>query len=884
MMKHNPKSYIVFSVEQADRITIIPNNHFPPSYKPIILSCVHAPQVAHMNHNQEYTQDEPYSYEAREYVRKKLIGKKVIFILDDHIDAMNRESGRLLLNDEDIGVSLACMGMCTVVHSKGLAKYQELLKEAQEQAKKQELGIFGKNAHIHVRHVLPHPPKNPREMFSLFKEKPLRVLVEKVLSGSSILCMVHEINQLVVVHFTGIYVSSTKESSQDSLAHQAKFHTEIHLLHRTISLILEDVLQQKQFLGSVVSGGNVFSEELLQKGFARISNSLNKTSYGEKLIAAEKKAQRAKLGVWKEAPTSPPEVLAGTDTVSQNGTRKQFEAQVIQIISGDTLILLRDNQTTKVTIANVRASRGYQRLPAKEGMETIIIYESYAWAAKEFLRKLVVGQMVTVKVDYVHNNPEAQNDIRVYATLKLKDSEQNVGAMLVGMGLASARVSMKNNSENVDLLRACELKAKKAKLGIHGAAMQPEHSVFELFKLSENRSKHFYESLQNEVKSSGSVRFSSFIDTVLSPTHFRVYVEKLAILMNFKISGIITHHETLDKDAELTADSAYMFALQNIQGQDVDIEIESMDKYGNFVGNVFLHGENYAVMLVRKGLASLSKIFKNQYDGLLREAENFYKLSRELSPQKDFDNIGSLPKESTSQNPYVYLNHSNELVPVMLTEIENCNLFYVCTLDGRTSKKRRQIDAMLDSFIDDGIYYDPKDEFETVIARFSEDKRWYRAVVTDLCQGEYFVRFVDYGNAEKRSAVDIRRMTGDTLLKETPPLAREGRLAYIQPIPDQFAREAEFLFREYCSVPSLFARAEYIIDGIQYYSIYSKPDIESASEFLLREGFATIDKELYELHSNSLRKNLQILSAVELAAKADGNGIWQFRSPSAISF
>ena len=879
-----PRSYLVFSVEQADRITLIPNNQFPPAYKPIILSCVHAPKVAHMGHSQDLARDEPFSHEAREFVRKKIIGKKVIFLRDDHIEVMNRESGRLLLDDEDIGVSLACMGMCTIVQTKGLARYQELLSEAHDQAKKQGLGIHSEDAQKHVRRLLTHPPADPSGLFFDYKEKPLRVLVEKVLSGSSILCMIPEINQIIVLHFTGIFVASAKDPSKNSFGLKAKFHTEIYLLHRTVTIMLEDVLPQKQYLGSVVSGKNVFSEDLLRLGLAKISNSLNKTSYGDALISSEKKAQKLNIGVWEQEPKPGTEMGTLADDMQKSESRKEFDAQVIQIISGDTVILLRDKQTTKVTIVNVRANRTFHRAVAADGIETEVTYDYFAWEAREFLRKLVIGHTVEVKVEYVRSNPDTEDDVRVYATIKLKENGQNVGAMLVGMGLASVRVSVKSNSENIDLLRACEQKAKKAKLGFHNPTKISDKKIIELYKLSEKRAKHFHGTLQTEVSSSGSVRFAAFVDTILSPTHFRIFIQRLSIFMNFKISGIITHHETQDKNADLTADTAYMFTLQNIQGHDVDIEVESMDKYGNFVGNVFLNGENYAVGLVRKGLASLSKIFKNQYDDLLREAENLYLQSQEPSPVKDLDNIGSLHDDAFAHTSSVYLNHSQDLIPIMLTEIENCNLFYVCTLDSRTSRKRRQIDLLLDNYVDDKTHYYPKEDLEVVIACFSEDNRWYRATVAKVSDDEFDVRFIDYGNAERRTSANIRAMINDPVLKETPPLAREGRLAFVQQIPEQFSREAEFLFREYCSVPSLYARAEYVIDGIQYYSIFSKPEIESASEFLLREGFATIDQDLYELHSGTLRKNLQNLSAVELAAKADGNGIWQYRSPSAMSF
>ncbi|KNH05285.1 hypothetical protein XU18_3689 [Perkinsela sp. CCAP 1560/4] len=874
---NSPEVFRVYSVEQADRITLISSNQFPPKLKTIILSCISAPKVAHMNHNQELVADEPFAYQAREYVRRSIIGKRVVFIHDDKIEALHRESGRLLLNEhEDIGVSLACKGMCTVVHKKGLGKYQELLLEAQTQAKKQEHGIFSPDASTYVRNVQAHPPADAAALFSLHKEKQIRVLVERVLSGSSILCMILESNQLIVVHFSGIFVPPLKDSAPDSIAHKAKFHTEVNLLHRTVTLVLEDVLQQKQFLGSVVSGKNVFSEELLSHGYAKISNSLNKTSFGEKLIAAEKKAQRECLGVWDDV------ALAGIDrerSVSQSDTKKEFDALIIQVISGDTVILLRDCKTTKVTIANVRASRSYKKVMHGDGMESEIVYDYYTWEGREFLRKLVIGKTVRVKVDYTRSNTGPDGEVHVYATIKLKEDGQNVGAMLVSMGLASARVSLRNNAENVDLLRACEQKARKAKIGLHNpGAILEDHSVLELSKLSDKRAKHFLGLLRGK-SLTGGTRLSAYVESVLSPTHFKLYVEKIKAFMNFKIAGIVTHQETHDKDAGIATDDAFMFALCNIQGHDVDIEVQGIDKYGNFVGSIFLYDENYAVILMQNGLAKLSEMFKGKYEDLVREAEKLSMKSRNLVPQ-----IAAQSGNAGGEESCMGLVPSSDIFPVMLTEIESAHLFYVCTLDSQTLTKRDMVEQKLELYEEDHRLYNSVKANEIVLARYSLDSRWYRAIVKKICLDECDVRFIDYGNGERRTAVDLRKMVDDALLQETPALACEGRLAFIQCIPEQFEQEAEFLFREYCSVPSLFARTEYILNGTRYFSIFSEPGKESASEYLLREGFAILDHDLYELKCASLRKRLQDHSAIEKAARADGNGIWQYRSPSAMSF
>lgn len=90
----------------------------------------------------EDSKDEPYAFEAREFLRKKLLGKMVLFVVDYKAPATGREYGMLYLgNDletgENIAESLVREGLASVRRE---GKGNEVLSEIEEAAKMAQKG------------------------------------------------------------------------------------------------------------------------------------------------------------------------------------------------------------------------------------------------------------------------------------------------------------------------------------------------------------------------------------------------------------------------------------------------------------------------------------------------------------------------------------------------------------------------------------------------------------------------------------------------------------------------------------------------------------------------------------------------------------------------
>lgn len=106
----------------------------------------------------------------------------------------------------------------------------------------------------------------------------------------------------------------------------------------------------------------------------------------------------------------------------------------------------------------------------------------YAWEAKEFLRKMLIGREVKVLYEYdktfkrqVHRWNEKDDDIKEFeeeVTMQFATvffEEKNVGALVLEKGLAELNRPryLNETSKFLEELDACFTSAKKAKLNLH---------------------------------------------------------------------------------------------------------------------------------------------------------------------------------------------------------------------------------------------------------------------------------------------------------------------------------------------------------------------------------------------------------------------------------
>ena len=92
-MAEEEKQYVVKGVLSGDTLSLVAPNLMPPVEKLVGLAGIEVPKLARKMPT--VTQDEPYAWEAREFVRQKLIGKLVKYTCLHKVENIDKEFGKV---------------------------------------------------------------------------------------------------------------------------------------------------------------------------------------------------------------------------------------------------------------------------------------------------------------------------------------------------------------------------------------------------------------------------------------------------------------------------------------------------------------------------------------------------------------------------------------------------------------------------------------------------------------------------------------------------------------------------------------------------------------------------------------------------------------------
>ncbi|TVK72983.1 Staphylococcal nuclease domain-containing protein 1 [Bagarius yarrelli] len=241
--------------------------------------------------------DEPWAFQAREFLRKKMIGKEVCFTVEFKTQ-QGREYGVLYLGKDTSGENIA----------------ESLVAEGLAQVRRE--GIRGTNV---VRALL----------------LPDYYLVTVMLSGIKCPTFKRE---------------ADGTETPEPFAAEAKFFTESRLLQRDVQIILESCPNQN-ILGTILHPNGNITELLLKEGFARcVDWSMAVYTQGaEKLRAAERSAKERRVRIWKD-------YVAPTANLDQKD--RQFVAKVMQVINADAIIVkLNSGEYKTIHLSSIRPPR-----------------------------------------------------------------------------------------------------------------------------------------------------------------------------------------------------------------------------------------------------------------------------------------------------------------------------------------------------------------------------------------------------------------------------------------------------------------------------------------------------------------------------------------------
>ncbi|CAG8432724.1 7051_t:CDS:10 [Diversispora eburnea] len=285
-----------------------------------------------------------YNFEAKEFLRKELIGKTVRVTIDYQKPAVEgyeaRECATIKLGDFNPAEKLLENGLANIIRHKKddddrSSCYDELLvaeKKAQTYAK----GVHStKEPPLHRFNDASESPSKARQfLYSLQKSGRISCVVDYVSNGSRF--KIYNPNPKGSYKMTfiigGIRVPRLGKSSTEKpepFAAEALEFANRKLLQRDVEIEVENVDKTGGFIGTLwINKTENYAASLLREGFAKTHGSCS-----SELSTAENEAREARKNIWSLQDIGPTEDI--NSSVNESETQKEYMDVVIsEIISG----------------------------------------------------------------------------------------------------------------------------------------------------------------------------------------------------------------------------------------------------------------------------------------------------------------------------------------------------------------------------------------------------------------------------------------------------------------------------------------------------------------------------------------------------------------------
>jgi staphylococcal nuclease domain-containing protein 1 len=674
-----------------------------------------------------------------------------------------------------------------------------------------------------------------------------------------LLILPDQTQQVITLHLSGIKAPSCKRDNDESsvsepFGEECKFFVESRLLQRGVKVILESLAQSggSNFVGSIQHPAGNISELLLSQGLAKcVDWSITLATSGPApLRAAEKAAKEKKLRLWRDF----------VSTKKKDDT--QFDAVVVRIVTGDTVIVKPKNSSVekKLQLASVKqAPRGAgSTVPGAAGGKSRDIKEvGYQFEAREFLRKKLIGKQVHVTIDY-HKPAQEGFEAKDCATITLGNNN-NIAEQLIARGLATVirhRKDDDNRSHCYDQLLMAEKKAEEEKKGVHSPKEQP---VVRIVDASESAAKS--RQFLTFLKRSGKTH--AVVDFVANGSRLFVWVPKENCRLTFVLSGVRAPRvgRTANDKSEPYGQEALEYVSQKCLQHDVEIEVENVDKVGSFVGSLFVNGENLAVSLLSRGLAYIHEYsadeshYVNQLYGAEREAK-----AAKKGVWADYQEESSAEQASANT-----AGPNREYIDVVVSDIISGSHFYVQKVTDEIPKLEKLMSDL--GQYQNGRPADPAFKprvGENVSAKFTEDDCWYRGRVRRISHEGIEVLYIDFGNAETLPLSRVRSLPEN--FKQLKAQALEATLSFVKSpeVSEDYGIEALERFRELTGNKQLVANVDAREGNVMSLTLYDFRKSTSAEASInldmVQDGQAFVTPKV-----KYARGNETIIKALEAA-------------------
>lgn len=275
-----------------------------------------------------------FGADAKEYLRKRLIGKHVKVSIDGKKPASEgfeeREVATVIVNGKNIALTLVEAGYASAIRHRRddtdrSPDYDTLLL-AEEAAKSEEKGMWSPKqpAAKQYQDYSESLQKAKMEASVLQRQKKVPAVVDFVRAGSRFVVLVPRDNAKLTFVLSGIRTPKPARASGEAaepFGQEAYDFANRRCMQRDVEIDVENTDKQGGFIGTMYVGRENFARALVEEGLAEVHvYSAEQSGHGNELVAAEKKAKEGKKGMWHDWDPSKEVAEEEGAPVGANGT------------------------------------------------------------------------------------------------------------------------------------------------------------------------------------------------------------------------------------------------------------------------------------------------------------------------------------------------------------------------------------------------------------------------------------------------------------------------------------------------------------------------------------------------------------------------------------
>lgn len=935
---------VVKSVESGDQLIVMGGckpGEMPP-LKKITISGINTPRLGRGSDGV----DEPFAFAAKEHLRKLCIGRTIFFSVN-YVHSNGREYADVFVGKHrtNLAHEMVRNGLAKVMTNKDGSVHAEKreLYDIMERAQSLGVGMWAKGVdpEDYVRKVEYVSDKAAFEFYAKNKGKPLDGVIEYVRDGSTLRVEVVDPkgslrHQSIMVHLAGVQAPDIpapykvqleqynkrkaanpnlkqgppKRHAPAPFSKESRQYTEARLLNRSCKLMLQAIDAYGNLFGTVLVPisattnklGNI-ATRLLEKGLSKLVRwSGRATPDLATFSALEGKARAGKVGLWANAKPEDAEIALPGD----------FMGKVTFINGGDSLTVNDGKVDHKLTLASVRAPRQYR------GRKS----EDYAFEAREYMRRKLVGKRVKVFYEYARPAPADARDQSTRFFVTIVSANKNVGSELLSAGYGSVIRHRRdeNRSRFYDELLASEKKAEAAKKAMHSDKKPAPRVVIDLSyrprkkkgaekktddadgkdgEVIVSQAKGYLTSLQGQ----RSIR--GVVEHVFSSTRYKIFLPSENLMITFLLSGCRIPSADDDKEGKFAA-QALSYARDNTLQHDVTLRVEAMAG-DQFVGLLYVNKKCVNSELLRMGVVDMFRYSAEKssgYQGMLSARDEAKSAKRNFwhdweqkqaarRAAREAKDAAAAAEQAAIDAKTVKVKEGGKLNVIVTEVIDAANFFVTLAGDSNAevvanamaefTTKRSDDAADSDDAAAKDAFYDENGNFiperNDIVAGQYEDGSWHRVQIDggNVSKG-WKVQFVDFGNYDELSADKVLPLPAS--LKKIKPLARRCVLSCCMAPPrksEHFVPAGE-KFTDYTFEQKLVGKVDAIDrDGRIHLTLtHAEPvdgfEASSINSAILRDGLCRLSarptRGTYDLQKK--------LEKDEEYAKREHNAIWEY--------